>query len=355
MKKPINIIGLILIFFLLLGVIAKRLHLPGASIFLVTGIFFFILVYLPFYISWIYRAMKKTDLPSNKFIAILTIAGIILLCFGSLFKIMHWPGAAIGVWVGLVVICIGLTIFLIQNRKVFFESLSMISVLLAILILGGFSFNFTHLKQFRRLSIAEETINPVYSESSDQIKKYCTKELQDFYHSAMHDSSHYNELMLIHNQALMLDENLEKKINELRSYVAEAEVTGASYDEMMSTINSMIFRDNFIVDLDEDLNHYREALYAFQMNAGLAEVKLEKYFISDPDYTKEDLRSRYFGSVAIYEGGSITALEIWRNRIWRAFYSLENSILSRVLIYPDIIPGQEMKLNISLSLKSYLT
>jgi hypothetical protein len=327
MKKPINITGLLLILILITGVIFKRLHLPGASIFLVAGIVFFILIYVPFYISWIYQAAKKTERSSNRFIAILTIVGVILLCLGSLFKIMHWPGANISVWFGLAVICIGLAIFLIQNRKVFFESLSMISVVLAILILGAFSFNFTSFKQYRGLWHAEKLVNPVFSESSNQIKQYCLEKVRENKEVLQVDSAQYADLLIIQAMVIKIDEDLDNKIKEIKNYLEEAEMTGVSWDEWMSNINYMLFSENFIEYLDEDLENFGELLHEFQVAHGESDMKLEKYFISDPDYIREDLKSKYFASIAIYENAYITSLEIWRNRIWRVFYDISKKSL----------------------------
>ncbi|MBE0653504.1 MAG: hypothetical protein IH594_06885, partial [Bacteroidales bacterium] len=66
MKKPINIIGGILILVVLTGVIFKRLHLPGASILLTVGIVFFTLAYLPVYIRLIYKAAGESGYAFNK-------------------------------------------------------------------------------------------------------------------------------------------------------------------------------------------------------------------------------------------------------------------------------------------------
>lgn len=326
MKKPINITGLVLILLLLVGVIFKRLHLPGASIFLVVGMVFFILLYVPFYIGWVYQAAKATERPSSKFIAVLTIIGIVFMSLGAMFKIMHWPGALKSVWIGLAIVCIGITLFLIQNRKLFFESLSMISVLVAILILGTFSFNFIDFRHFRGLWQAEKFINPVFSESSNQIRDYCLQKLEDENLLVHVDSAKYTELLMIQKMALELDDVLESKINELISFTEEAEQIGTSWDERMRTIDYKLFAENFIENFNEDLTGYRDAVNEFQLRAGKGGIKLENSFISDPDYLREDLKSKYFASKAIYESAYITALEMWRNRIWRVFFGLTEKI-----------------------------
>lgn len=354
MKKPINIIGFLLILILTSGVIFKRLHLPGASIFLVAGIIFFILIYLPFYISWVIKAARDNNSNSNKFIAVIIIGGIITFCIGALFKIMHWPGAGILVWLGIGIIILGLIIFMIKNRKEFFQSLSMISVLLGILILGTFSFNFSNINQYTSLINAEKVTYPVLSESTDQIRDYCNHSMNIQFISSNRDSGvvlRINNLLSMTNS---LDEELGNKIDELMEFKEKAELEDLNYSTRMENINSLVLKNSFLIRFDENINRYRESIYEFQVDYEIRGVELQKYLINDFDYIHNNLKSIYFGSEAIYGEQVITLLEIWRNRIWRAFYNLEEKLLTGAVHFQKVKLRETDKINFSLSLQAYL-
>jgi hypothetical protein len=354
MKKPINIIGFLLILILIAGVVFKRLHFPGASILLVTGIVFFILIYLPFYISWVYKAARDYNSTGNIFIAIMTISGIITFCLGSLFKIMHWPGAGILIWVGIGVIISGLIIFLILNRKQFFQSLSMISVLLAILILGTFSFNINNIRQYKNLLNAEKIINPVLSESTDQIREYCINSMNIHFNEGIRDSEINLRIGNLLSMAISLDDELNFKTNQLRDFIERAESEGLNYSARMERINSLILKNSFLIKLDEDLNRYRESIYEFQVEYEIRGVELQKYLINDFDYIQNNLKSIYFGSEAIYSEEVITIIQIWRNRIWRSLYNLEEKLITGTVDFQKVKFRETDKIKISISLKAYL-
>lgn len=90
MKRSMIISGGLSAFLLLIGSIFKIMHWPGAGILLVLGISSFSLLFLP-----ILFLLKSKELKSGneKFILGLGVAMGALLCMASLFKVMHWPGA----------------------------------------------------------------------------------------------------------------------------------------------------------------------------------------------------------------------------------------------------------------------
>ena len=97
MKKVTFGFGLTSTFLLLAGTIFKLMHWPGANVMFMLGAVILALIYLPLIL-----AHKLKESPNNE--AILHISGFVGLAFttvGSLFKIMHWPGASIMLLVGL--------------------------------------------------------------------------------------------------------------------------------------------------------------------------------------------------------------------------------------------------------------
>jgi hypothetical protein len=97
MKKVTFGFGLTSTFLLLAGTIFKLMHWPGANIMFMTGAMILALIYLPLILRH-----KLKESPSNE--ALLHISGFVGLAFttvGSLFKIMHWPGASMLLIVGM--------------------------------------------------------------------------------------------------------------------------------------------------------------------------------------------------------------------------------------------------------------
>lgn len=90
MKKVTFGFGLTSTFLLLAGTIFKLMHWPGANIMFMMGAVILALIYLPLILRH-----KLKESPNNE--AILHISGFVGLAFttvGTLFKIMHWPGAS---------------------------------------------------------------------------------------------------------------------------------------------------------------------------------------------------------------------------------------------------------------------
>ena len=91
MKTTMKIFGNVSLALIGLGTIFKILHWPGASIGLTLGFLLLGLVFYPATISASYRKNGRKYL----FLHILAIIGGVALMFGILFKIQHWPGASI--------------------------------------------------------------------------------------------------------------------------------------------------------------------------------------------------------------------------------------------------------------------
>lgn len=97
MKKVTFGFGLTSTFLLLAGTIFKLMHWPGANIMFMLGAMILALIYLPLIL-----AHKLKESPNNE--AVLHISGFVGLAFttlGTLFKILHWPGASVMLMVGL--------------------------------------------------------------------------------------------------------------------------------------------------------------------------------------------------------------------------------------------------------------
>lgn len=97
MKKLAYISGIISLILISLGAVAKVAHWPGAAIALVSGIIILIFLFLPVALINNYR---KTGSKSAGFYTIVYLSAF-LLFISALFKINHWPGAGILMYIAI--------------------------------------------------------------------------------------------------------------------------------------------------------------------------------------------------------------------------------------------------------------
>lgn len=137
MKKFIYISGVLLVNIFIAGSIFKLLHLPGAAILMITGLTLFALVFLPIAL---YSNFKQTG---KKQVAFYTVAYLsMLLVFTSvLFKVMHWEGSGMLMLVSIPIpFILFLPVFLYFNRKhESNQSLNFIGVMMLLVYVAVFS------------------------------------------------------------------------------------------------------------------------------------------------------------------------------------------------------------------------
>ncbi len=99
----------------ILGAICKLQHWPGAGIMLTIGLSGLALVFLPVFAITKIREGKKMDEEVNKKLILGGVLAGILVILGSLFKIMHWPGAGIVLLVSWSLVAVILLPLLVLN------------------------------------------------------------------------------------------------------------------------------------------------------------------------------------------------------------------------------------------------
>jgi len=96
MKKITLVSGVVSSAIVLIGVLFKIMHWPGASIALTIGVVMFAAVYVLLLFSEKQRyATTAIQKVSNYFVLI----AMALISVGFLFKMMHWPGAGVIIYI----------------------------------------------------------------------------------------------------------------------------------------------------------------------------------------------------------------------------------------------------------------
>jgi hypothetical protein len=92
MKKLLYLIGLFSTIFTFFGSIFKIMHWPGASVMIIMGAFSFAFIFIPLLI---FIKFKEVSFLFDNLIYSIGIALGTILMIGFIFKLMHWPWATI--------------------------------------------------------------------------------------------------------------------------------------------------------------------------------------------------------------------------------------------------------------------
>lgn len=137
MKKTIYILGIVLVNLFVIGTVFKMMHFPGANILIGVGLGMMSLLFLPLALINNYRNNGK----EKKSLYIIGYATVMLCLIAALFKIMHWPGAGI-----LMVACTPLPFILFLPVFLYFnkkheprQSLNFVGVMLLLTYVAVFS------------------------------------------------------------------------------------------------------------------------------------------------------------------------------------------------------------------------
>lgn len=138
MKQKIYISGIILLIITVTGSLFKMLHFPGAGILLIIGFAGLLLIFFPAALVNSYRGIGDKAL---KPLYVVTYLTLLVIFTGMLFKIMHWPGAGKMLLAGLPFpFVVFLPVFLyVTGRIEKFSIYNTVSVLLLLTILSAFN------------------------------------------------------------------------------------------------------------------------------------------------------------------------------------------------------------------------
>ena len=98
MKKSVYYPGIACTILMLFGCMFKIMHWPGASVTLTVSILLFCFYFLP---AALVNSYKSQETPKYKTLHIITFIVFSICMMGVLFKVMHWPGAGAFLIIGL--------------------------------------------------------------------------------------------------------------------------------------------------------------------------------------------------------------------------------------------------------------
>jgi hypothetical protein len=164
MKQKLYILGLVTAIIISLGAIFKVNHWPAAAIMLIAGTFILVFIFLPAALIDNYKAEGNSE---NKALYIVTYLTCFVIFVAMLFKIMHWPLAGLWLFIALPFpYVVFLPVFLVVTSKnKNFNIYNTVFVLLLLALNSVFA-------ALLALNVSKETISDSYNLSKD----YCRVE-----------------------------------------------------------------------------------------------------------------------------------------------------------------------------------
>lgn len=116
MNKTMKISGYISSLMILCGAFFKFQHWPGANAMEIIGTFFLTTLFLPLLFILKFKATAESN--RSVVLSIIAFVAALLICFGVLFRIMHWPNARMLTITGAVLLVLGyLPVYFISVYK----------------------------------------------------------------------------------------------------------------------------------------------------------------------------------------------------------------------------------------------
>ncbi len=316
MKKSINIAGIVFLLILFAGIVFKRMHCPGAGIMLTLSLLLFITVYLPAFFRALYRQMSAEGRPAGKLTVIASAAGIIILTFGILAKIMHWPGAGYGLWIGIATTSVAVLVYLLANRRSE-TNIPLAPVLIITIVLGFFSFNMFRFGNLRPMTVAYNQCGEASKQSAVLLSERCAEILADPANAALSE-----KLEKISGLANAADGILEGMNTGISRASAEAEdISPKKRDEFFqSSIGRIFSGEKGFSAFETDIKAFKSLVSNSEFcNAGLKE---KIYTLLAGQYSDgEPIPGFTFIGVYAFRPEICTgSINIWRNRVREAEY-----------------------------------
>ncbi|KAB2866814.1 MAG: hypothetical protein F9K37_13520 [Bacteroidales bacterium] len=157
------------------GVLFKVLHWPGAGMLLIIGWVFILFIFLPLLLVKKYR---QSETAKDKWIVTLGVVGLIVFELSTMFKLFHWPGAAVLMILGSIIL---VSVFLPLFTYSKFKQLKQITGEYIFLIIG--TMFFILFSVLLALNASKDTLGTLVSDakSSAAIVNYLEAKNQKFY------------------------------------------------------------------------------------------------------------------------------------------------------------------------------
>ncbi|MES2836750.1 MAG: hypothetical protein V4667_04465 [Bacteroidota bacterium] len=183
MKKVMLLSGAFSAFAFIAGSIFKIMHWPGASFMLVIGITIISFIFLP--LLFLLKTKESKSVKDKIILGLGTFIGI-LFCLSALFKVMHWPGANLMMTVNLsTLFFLFLPIYFFGGIRNPENKVNTIVTSILILVAGGLLFMLVNLRPSRQMNFITYTAIKQVEESYN----FATQQNQKMFELLSNDST----------------------------------------------------------------------------------------------------------------------------------------------------------------------
>ncbi|OFX88040.1 MAG: hypothetical protein A2W99_11200 [Bacteroidetes bacterium GWF2_33_16] len=273
MKKVMIVLGSLGALLLWSGSILKMLHLPYASIILLLGAVITVLGFLPLFF---YTSYKEQTEKKNFLLPVTSYLTLSFLIIGLLFKVMHWPGAAIALLIGeFLLVLLFLPLYLVNAYKKASETKVKVGYVLLIVLIGfGIIFMVSSTRLSKNIVDRYDSIN---SNAMYVIQKFTNQ--NDSLMKVFKMNESYVEIQSqvdkLRELSYNLDLHIEKIKTELKNYSNVNTDGTIKFKDDSRAFSKAMYNDGNAIKLEQDFNKYRDFV-------------LE---LSDNDFQKETLNA----------------------------------------------------------------
>lgn len=312
MKNKIYIFGIVLLMLFTIGAIFKINHFPGAAIMIAVSLLLFSFVLCPLALVSAYRAEKR-------YAFIYVIGGITIATnfIGALFKILHWPGAAVMLTIAIIApFVLFLPAYLVYQGKKGSRNIKNLILVLFLLVY------ISAMDALMALNVSKAVINDALfvNEHYELLTAYYSRSAQDHLNDL--DSADLKKGMLLEEKT----DALVDKINQLKEALvievsqeneeAISQESGLDMYKVRGNDNRNVSSQVMIgerraLDLKQSINDYKDFLNEITGNQQVALIN--KYLNTDDFewegemYTWEEIHFK--GTMLVWAINKLTSLE----------------------------------------------
>lgn len=207
MKKIMIMSGAVSAITMSIGIFLKFMHWPGASMFIILGIFFSSFIFLP--LLFTLKAKEKQTAKDKLILGIATISGI-LISLSVLFKVMHWPGAnMMGLIFAVIMLVLYIPLYFFSGIKNPESKVN--TIVTTVIMIMGCGLFLTLVNSRPSLTVQKKTIQS--DQHMEDSYHYATEQNQITYNLSAQDSSHNK---VAHDKLKITCNNLCEKIEKLK-------------------------------------------------------------------------------------------------------------------------------------------
>jgi hypothetical protein len=260
---------------LMFGILFKIQHWPGASKLLIGGWGILLLLFLPI---WLINYAVKSKNKKETWIYAIGVIGVIIFELSTLFKIQHWPGASIMIIVGAILI---VSVFLPLYVKNIYKKTDFISGRFIYIVIG-ISF-FLMFGTLISINFEKKVWSSVsYTDYYAQIEKdYFSKSNLEYFNANSSDQS----LKKIHQKT----EELTTLINNIKRelIVKSQNISKSDANKCINNIDLISDKGQFAI-VDQLFFSEQDKQYATKLKQGLVAYKsdLIKLLDQNQNYTQ---------------------------------------------------------------------